>query len=119
MRPGDRSREGHFPQAQLCYPFRPYTVPVQPGALAQKTPSSEAPSSGFGGAGRSLAFLGRAALWVVLLFGITRIPWVQQHLLLPFAAFQGRIGGGLFMEVLAPHPTHSLGPKPIYLISQI
>lgn len=71
-------------------------MPVQPGALAQKTPSSEAPSPGFGGAGRSLAFLGRAAFWVVLLFGITRIPWVQHHLLLPFAAFQGRIGCGLF-----------------------
>ncbi len=42
-----------------------------------------------------LGFVFRAALWVLLLFAVVRIPWVQLNLLLPFAGIQGRIGCAL------------------------
>lgn len=43
----------------------------------------------------SAGFVARAAAWALLLFGIIRVPWVQQNLLLPFAGIQGRIACAL------------------------
>ncbi len=42
-----------------------------------------------------VTFLARAALWVLGLFALIRVPWVEQNLLLPFASFQGRMGCAL------------------------
>ncbi len=37
---------------------------------------------------RGWGFLARAAIWIVALFGLLRLPWMQQNLLLPFADLQ-------------------------------
>jgi len=42
-----------------------------------------------------IAFLLKAAFWVIVLFALVRIGWVQQHVLLPFAGFQGRVACAL------------------------
>lgn len=47
------------------------------------------------GGNPALMFVAKAAIWVLLLFAFVRIPWVQQHLLLPFAGFQGRVACAL------------------------
>ena len=39
----------------------------------------------------AVGVLAQAAMWVVLLFGLTRIAWVQDNILFPFARFQGGI----------------------------
>ncbi len=41
------------------------------------------------------AFMVQAAVWVLALFALVRLPWVQNHFLLPFAGFQGRIACAL------------------------
>ena len=43
----------------------------------------------------SLVFVVQAAAWVLLLFALVRVPWVQQNLLLPFAVLQGRVACAL------------------------
>lgn len=42
-----------------------------------------------------LGFVVRVGAWVVLFFGALRIPWIQAHLLLPFAGWQGDLACSL------------------------
>ncbi|MCP4201060.1 MAG: hypothetical protein GY769_03915 [bacterium] len=43
------------------------------------------------GRNSGVAFVFRASLWVLALFAVVRIPWVQVNVLLPFSGLQGRI----------------------------
>jgi exosortase/archaeosortase family protein len=43
----------------------------------------------------SVAFVGKATAWVLLLFAFVRTPWVQENILLPFAGVQGQIACAL------------------------
>ncbi len=40
----------------------------------------------------AVAFVLRVLVWIVALFGLLRLPWVQSHLLIPFAGLQQSLG---------------------------
>ena len=40
----------------------------------------------------AVAFVLRVLVWIVALFGLLRLPWVQSHLLIPFAGLQQNLG---------------------------
>ncbi len=40
----------------------------------------------------AVGFVVRVLVWIVALFGLLRLPWVQTHLLIPFAGLQQNLG---------------------------